>query len=292
MQLKELPVARIDLPHDAHRIDIDPASIDELAESIRQHGLLNPITARPMGKHRWEIVAGHRRFLACLRLGWHEIPANVIDGRPLDLNLTRFAENMERANLSPMEEAIVLLRTLESVDGDIATLARKANRSIEWVKHRLELVDYDDELKECLHQGFVPIAVAHEIARIGSPEYRSTILKWCINNGASVATVRSWRRSWECDAARTEAAMASKDAKPPSDPYAPPKVNCRGCNYIIDPDEVVALVFCVRCAHEFAKLQGKHVTLTCQHCAQPLHVRCPADPSRSCEPAIDLAAHA
>lgn len=292
MELQQLPVARIDLPHEAHRIDIDPYSITELAESIRQHGLLNPITCRPMGAHRWEIVAGHRRFLACLQLGWHEIPSNVIDGRPFDLNLARFAENMERANLSPMEEAIVLLRALESVDGDPATLAHKANRSTEWVKQRIELLDYDDELKEALHQGYVAIAVAREIARIGSPEYRSTILKWCINNGASAATVRSWRRSWECDAARTEEAMASEEQKPPSDPYAPPKVNCRGCNYIIDPDEVVALVFCVRCAHEFAKLQGKHVTMKCRHCGNALHVRCPANPSQSCEPEIDIAAHA
>src|SRR5574343_2047869 len=105
--VQEIFSDRIDDPKEAMRTELDRDDLFDLAENIKQNGLINPITIRPMGD-RYEVVAGHRRLSACKIAGIIKIPCVV---RELDDTKTfevMAAENLERADVDPVDEAIFL----------------------------------------------------------------------------------------------------------------------------------------------------------------------------------------
>lgn len=117
-------------------VSIDDAGIDELAESIQSVGLLHPVLVRKQGKG-YELLAGQRRFLACQKAKLTEIAAtiaNLTDEEALDVMVT---ENMQRQDLTPLEEGRGVAAMLET--RDVATVAGVLGKSISWVRRRAKL---------------------------------------------------------------------------------------------------------------------------------------------------------
>jgi len=125
----------------------DPEALQALAEDIRQNGLINPIMVRPKGK-RYELVAGERRLRAFRLLGRATIPAKVrelTDEQVLDIML---AENLQRVDLNPIEEAHHLKRVLEVGKLTQTELGKRIGKSQEWVSQRLRLADAPATLQD------------------------------------------------------------------------------------------------------------------------------------------------
>ncbi len=152
--LTTIPVAAIDASPDQNREVFDPTELAELAESIRELGLLQPITVRP-SDDRYVLVAGERRFRACGLLGWSEIPAIVLESDD-DMALRTLAENMVRVDPGPLEEA----RGLAAVGLEPAELARRLGKSPRWVRDRLALLALADDVAHFVQSGGLPIGRA------------------------------------------------------------------------------------------------------------------------------------
>jgi ParB family chromosome partitioning protein len=152
-QMLKLPVDLLQRGKYQPRIDMRPETLQELADSIKAQGVVQPIVVRPLdsaggtGHTRYEIIAGERRWRAAQLAGLHEIPAvvrHVPDEAAIAMALI---ENIQRENLNPLEEARALDRLITEFDMTHATAAEAVGRSRAAVSNLLRLLELTDEVK-------------------------------------------------------------------------------------------------------------------------------------------------
>lgn len=135
-------------------------SLRELADSIHTHGLAQPPTVRRIGD-RYEIVAGERRVRAMRLLGYAETPAFVRDMDDSTASAIMLAENVQRADLDPLEEARAYHSRIERFGYSIAELARVANVPIDRVRRRLSLLALEDSIAHLVSRKLLPLSFAY-----------------------------------------------------------------------------------------------------------------------------------
>ncbi len=170
-ELTKLPVDLLQRGKYQPRIDMHTDTLQELADSIKAQGLIQPILVRPLGEpqagqpRRYEIIAGERRWWAAQLAGLHEIPAivrRIPDEAAVAMALI---ENIQRENLNPLEEARALDRLITEFDMTHATAAEAVGRSRAAVSNLLRLLDLCDEAKALLEQR--AIEMGHARALLG-----------------------------------------------------------------------------------------------------------------------------
>jgi ParB family chromosome partitioning protein len=129
------------------RVDMSQESLDELAESIKAQGLVQPIIVRPIDDSRYEIIAGERRWRASKQAGLTEIPAVVRDVSDRNAIAMALIENIQRENLNPMEEANALHRLREEFEMTHQEAAQAVGRSRASVSNLLRLRNLNEDVK-------------------------------------------------------------------------------------------------------------------------------------------------
>jgi len=150
-------------------------SLDDLVESIRAQGVLQPIVARPRSKG-YEIVCGHRRTEAARVAGVAEIPAVVRELSDDQVLEAQLVENLERADMHPLEEAEALARMLARPGWSQQRVAEKIGRSVVFVAQRVQLLTLSPRCQKALDAERVSVGVALELARIGNPKTQDEAL--------------------------------------------------------------------------------------------------------------------
>ena len=152
-ELQKLPVDLLQRGKYQPRLDMRPETLQELADSIKAQGVVQPIVVRPLdaaagtGHVRYEIIAGERRWRAAQMAGLHEIPA-VIRRVPDEAAIAMaLIENIQREDLNPLEEARALDRLISEFDMTHATAAEAVGRSRAAVSNLLRLLELTDEVK-------------------------------------------------------------------------------------------------------------------------------------------------
>ena len=139
--LRQIPIDQLQRGQYQPRSDIRQDTLEDLASSIRAQGIVQPIVARSIGEHRYEIVAGERRWRAAQMAGLDEIPA-VIKVIPDEAAIAMaLIENIQRENLNPLEEAGALERLIREFDLTHAEAAEAVGRSRAAVSNLLRLLD-------------------------------------------------------------------------------------------------------------------------------------------------------
>src|ERR671939_459280 len=160
-----------------------------LINSIRDHGLLQPILIRPFA-NGFEIVAGHRRFQACRSLRWRFITAKIrelSDKQTYEIQLT---ENIQRKSMDPIEEAEAFRRYIIDFGwGGVSELARKIGKSEEYVSHHMQLLRLPDDIKHKIVNNSLNVSQAIEIVQIPSDKQQK-IVSDVINNNLTVRQIR------------------------------------------------------------------------------------------------------
>lgn len=140
-------------------------SLADLAASISEHGLIQPITVRPVGESDLkQIVAGERRFRACEMLGWSEIPAIVADLTSDEASAVMLAENTGRADLDPIDEGRAYQVRIERLGWTVAECARSAGVSEVRVQFRLKLLKLRTDLQDLVRSGQLALGYAQILA--------------------------------------------------------------------------------------------------------------------------------
>jgi|FLYL01.1.fsa_nt_gi ParB family chromosome partitioning protein len=207
-----VPCDRITPPDHQLRASINPDALEALAHSMAAVGLLQPIRLAPDGD-RYRIVAGHRRFLAALRLGWKTIPA-IIDSQADETALAQsLHENLFREALTPMDEARLCAALVRDQGRSISDAARVLRHSEPWVKSRLAMVDYPPPLQDAIHRGAVPVTAAPYLARITDPDYLARALEAAESHGMTARQAMEWERQY---AVWQAARAAGQDAPMPT----------------------------------------------------------------------------
>lgn len=195
MYLAQIERELIDDPAAPVRAEIDETQVHELAQSIREVGLIQPIVVREV-KGRYEVIAGHRRLLACRELALEKIDCLVTaDTEETDVTAARLHENLFRADMSPIEEALVYAEAFEKL-GDLEKVAQLAHRSLEVVERRLSLLSGDADVRAALHAGYLSTGVAEELNKVHDETTRKFLLKFAVEEGATIDKVRGWRKQY------------------------------------------------------------------------------------------------
>jgi ParB family chromosome partitioning protein len=145
--LRTLPVDVITRGRYQPRVDMHQESLQDLADSIREQGVVQPIVVRSIDAGRYEIIAGERRWRAAQLAGLHEIPAVVRSVDDRGAIAIALIENIQRENLNPMEEARALQRLVEEFEVTHEEAARAVGRSRAAVSNLLRLLDLDEDVK-------------------------------------------------------------------------------------------------------------------------------------------------
>lgn len=181
----------IDRPVVSGRDAIDPSKIIELAESIREKGLMNPILLRP-NNGRYEIVAGDRRYLAHEHLGKPAIPAFVKEMNDLEVIIYRSIENLQRENLSPMEEARSYWVMRDQCGMTVEEIMKATGRSDNTIKRYLRFWKMPQEFKKAVDKGGICLGVAEVLIQVDDPFLRGEWLRMAEENGITVAVAELW----------------------------------------------------------------------------------------------------
>ena len=145
--LRTLPVDIITRGRYQPRVDMHQESLQDLADSIREQGVVQPIVVRSIDAGRYEIIAGERRWRAAQLAGLHEIPAVVRSVDDRGAIAIALIENIQRENLNPMEEARALQRLVDEFEVTHEAAARAVGRSRAAVSNLLRLLDLDEDVK-------------------------------------------------------------------------------------------------------------------------------------------------
>ena len=159
------------------RQHFEPRSLAELVESIREHGMLNPILVRPLNGHGFQVLGGHRRFRAARMLPLEEVPVIV-----RELNDTAALEivvidNLEREDLHPLEEASGFVSLMTSAGYDIGRISARIQKSTKYVYDRIKLLQLIPELRKVLLDGEISAGHAILLARLSPADQKRAIGK-------------------------------------------------------------------------------------------------------------------
>ena len=170
--VKQIPLAQIGANPDQPRKTFTDSELGDLAASIKEKGVLQPILLRAVsGKtHAYEIVAGERRFRASRMAGLSEIPAlvkNLSDENAMEIALI---ENVQRENLNPIEEANAYKNLMECCDYELPDVARLIGKSESYIRNMLRLTSLPESVQNLVGQGELSASHARTIAVAENPE--------------------------------------------------------------------------------------------------------------------------
>jgi len=189
-QLREIPVTRI-LPNPAQpRLSYEEDSLTELADSIREHGVLQPILVRPAGS-KFELIAGERRWRASQMAGREAIPAIVVEFDEQTALEVSIIENLQREDVSPLEEATMFRRMTEAFGYSVRQLAQKVGKDKGYVENRLRLSDAPTDIRELLSLRKDTISHAYELMKIGDERKRRRLAKKIVAGELTLARLRT-----------------------------------------------------------------------------------------------------
>ena len=163
---------RIEANPEQPRIAFNQETLDELAASIREHGVLQPILVRPLGTNTYQLIAGERRWRASKQAGLDTIPAlveEIDDDTALEISII---ENLQREDISPLDEAAMYDRMVREHGYSIRKLADKLGKDKGYLENRLRLADAPDEVRELVSLRKDTLSHAYELMKVQDPKKR------------------------------------------------------------------------------------------------------------------------
>ena len=176
------------------RKTFDPVAIDELAQSIRTHGLIQPITLRQLGD-RYQIISGERRFRASIKAGLKEIPAYVRTASDQGMLEMAIVENIQRENLDPIELASSYSRLIEECSLTQEQLSERVGKSRVAVTNSLRLLRLPAKVQHDIKIGLVSVGHAKALLSLEDPQLQEAIADEIVKKGLSVRQTEELVRS-------------------------------------------------------------------------------------------------
>ena len=222
------------------RKTFDETSLAELAESIRQQGVLQPIGVRPIEENRYEVIFGERRYRASLMAGLETIPAVIHEVTDEVAEEMAVTENLQRKDVTPIEEANAYQKLIESGRHDVKSLAVQFGKSEDYIRTRLKFTTLIPEIAALLETDEITISVASEICRYGEDIQREVYERHLKDNGYN-----SWRGMKAEDVAR----RIEQDFTTDLNRYSFDKTLCLSCPHNTNNMMLFCEGACGKCAN-------------------------------------------
>jgi ParB family chromosome partitioning protein len=203
-----IPVDRIEPNPQQPRLAMDATMLEELAASIREHGVLQPILVRPLGNNEYQLIAGERRWRASKAAAQTTIPAlveEIDDDTALEIAII---ENLQREDLSPLDEAAMFDRMVKDHGYSVRKLAQKLGKDKGYLENRLRLADAPEEIRELVSLRKDTLSHAYELMKVDDVKKRKRLAAQVARGDLTLAKLRDrieGRRSRPTAAAATGA---------------------------------------------------------------------------------------
>lgn len=189
--VRQIAVDRITPNPKQPRIAADPEALSDLTASIREHGVLQPILVRPLDRGHYEIVAGERRWRAVTALALAMIPAIIEEMSDEQAIEIAVIENLQRENLSPLDEAAIFARMTTELGYSIRKLADKLGKDKGYIENRLRLVAAPADVRALVAERSDTISHAYELMKIDDPTRRAELAAQIARGELSLARLKS-----------------------------------------------------------------------------------------------------
>ena len=186
----ELRISEVEPNKNQPRTSFNEEALEELAESIKAQGLLQPIVVRPLSNGGYQIVAGERRWRACRKAGLSTIKATVMELTDQQTAELALIENLQRENLNPVEEAEGYKYLIETSGITQEAAADKVHKSRSYVSNSLRILNLDKASLNALKNGKITLGHAKALLAVKDEKLRALALKAAIN-GASVREIEN-----------------------------------------------------------------------------------------------------
>jgi ParB/RepB/Spo0J family partition protein len=188
--VRVIPVENITPNPEQPRLAFDEETLSELSASIQEHGVLQPILVRPLGNNEYQLIAGERRWRASKAAGRTTIPAlveEIDDDTALEISII---ENLQREDLSPLDEASMYDRMIREHGYSVRKLAQKLGKDKGYVENRLRLADAPDEVRQLVSVRKDTLSHAYELLKVDDPKKRRRLADQVARGELSLVKLR------------------------------------------------------------------------------------------------------
>ena len=186
---QQLPIHKVEPNPHQPRQDFDEEELQNLADSITEHGVVQPLTVREVAGGYYQIIAGERRWRAAKMAGLSEIPAIILDGDDLKTAQVAVIENVQREDLNPVEEAFAYKTLIDRFDLTQEEVARQVGKSRSTVTNLLRLLELPDEVLELLKNGSLSAGHARALLGLKNEEQMLPLAQKIVEKDLSVRDV-------------------------------------------------------------------------------------------------------
>ena len=211
--VRRIPVDRIESNPNQPRQHFDEDALADLAASIREHGVLQPVLVRPYVDGQYQIVAGERRWRASKMAGLAEIPVIIEDLDEEAALEIAIIENLQREDITPLEEADMFERMTKEHGYSLRKLATKLGKDKGYLENRLRLVDAPEDVRELVAIRRDTLSHAYELMKVADPRKRRRLAKQVASGELSLVKLRKRIEAQ----ARTEVAAKEPELDPVTD---------------------------------------------------------------------------
>jgi len=181
-----LPISKVEANQEQPRKYFDQIALSELTESIREHGILDPLLVRKLSSGYYQIIAGERRWRAARELGLKEVPCRVIEADDRLAMEIALIDNLQRENLNPLEEAEGYKALMETFELRQEEVAHRVGKDRSTVANALRLLKSNEEVKAFLEQGTLSAGHARALLKLKEEVQQLALAQKVIAEGLSV----------------------------------------------------------------------------------------------------------
>lgn len=204
----QVPIAQIELNPHQPRKDFDPGELAALKQSLSTHGLLQPVVVRPT-ESGYQLIAGERRLRAAKEVGWTEIPVHVVDFNEQQEFEAALVENIQRADLNPIEKAQGFHDYIQQYQVTQEELARKIGLDRSTISNLVRLLELPAAVQDAVRTGQLSNGHARALLALEDPQKQVALCQEIIAKGLSVRTVEAMVKEPK------PSTSAGESAKPP-----------------------------------------------------------------------------
>ncbi len=238
-----LPIERLVEPEIVSRALMDQQALEELAESVKTKGILEPLLVLEKDG-RFEIMAGHRRYKAAQMAYLKTVPCLIHKAGEIDPEMVMLEENLCREDVTAAEQGWWILQLVEKKGYTMDQLRTRFRRSEDWINERVRLVQTDVVVARAVAEREIGMSVAKELLRVTEEKSRHYFLQQAITHGANTRTVNFWVDNWKRDQERQTSLGLSTAAgnQPPAAPAPDNTPHCILCGMRDAPQNLVQVL--------------------------------------------------
>jgi len=209
----QIPVQNIRPNPHQPRKEFNEESLEELSRSIKDHGLIQPVTVRYIGEKRFELISGERRLRASRMAGLEKIPSYIREADDEDVISFALIENIQREDLNPVEVAMGYKRLVDEMGFTQSEVAEKVGKNRSTVTNMLRLLNLPAFVQTALRDNKISMGHARALINIENPEDQKAIFKKAIKKGYSVRQTEKAVRSLDNKRQKEEEISVTEDEK-------------------------------------------------------------------------------